>query len=112
MGAITRYWFSRAAHAWLGLGFPYGTLGVNVTGSFAIGLVWALLVGRFGMGPEGRALIMVGFLGAFTTFSSFSLETLRLAEQSGWWLAGLNVMSNVVLCLGASAAGLWMGRVA
>lgn len=105
MGANARYlvqvW---AANRW-GADFPYGTMLANVSGSFIIAFFLTLATGRVPVSPELRLLVAVGFLGGFTTFSSFSLETFRLVEQSGWWAAGLNFLGNTVLGL----AGVFLG---
>ena len=83
LGSVARFAISGAAVRWLGAGFPYGTLFVNVTGSFTIGLLAALAAadGRPALGADARAFLLVGVLGGFTTFSSFSLETLNLARS-------------------------------
>ena len=87
--------------------FPWGTLLVNVAGSFAIGLLAALVTadGRPALGSDARAFLMVGVLGGFTTFSSFSLETLTLARTGALGAAAANVALSLVLCLG----GVWLG---
>ena len=108
-GSVLRYLFAKAAADWLGTGFPYGTLGVNVIGGFVAGLCVVWLVER-GAAPEWRALVMIGVLGGFTTFSAFSVDTLRLWEESGAALASVNVLTNVVLSLGGCAGGIWIGR--
>jgi CrcB protein len=95
----------------LGRGFPYGTLAVNVIGSFLIGLLTeALIVQRIAIGLEYRAAILVGFIGAFTTFSTFALETIYLLEQGNLAKAGLNVIASVGACLLAVWLGLLCGR--
>jgi len=106
-GSVARYACSVAALRWLGPGFPWGTLFVNLTGSFAIGVLASLAAadGRPLLGPEARALLLVGVLGGFTTFSSFSLETLNLAREGAFGAAALNVAASVGLCL----AGVWLG---
>ena len=116
LGSVARFAISGAAVRWLGAGFPYGTLFVNVTGSFTIGLLAALAAadGRPAMGADARAFLLVGVLGGFTTFSSFSLETLNLARSGALGPAILNVGGSVVLCLGAVALGFatagWLNR--
>ena len=107
LGSVARYACSAAAARWLGAGFPWGTLLVNATGSFAIGLLAALVAadGRPLLGSDARAFVLVGVLGGFTTFSSFSLETLALARSGAAGAAALNVAFSVVLCL----AGAWLG---
>jgi CrcB protein len=110
LGSVARYACSTAAARFLGTGFPYGTLFVNVGGSFAIGLLAALVSsdGRPSLGPDARAFVLVGVLGGFTTFSSLSLETLELARAGALGAAGANVALSVALCLFAA----WLGFVA
>jgi CrcB protein len=107
LGSVARYAFSGRAVRWLGAEFPYGTLFVNVTGSFTIGLLAALVAsdGRPLLGADARAFLLVGVLGGFTTFSSFSLETLNLARSGALGPATLNVAGSVVLCLAAVSLG-------
>ena len=108
-GSVSRYLLSQWTQAqWQG-GFPLGTLLVNLLGSCAIGVVFALLE-RQVLHPDWRGLLMVGFLGAFTTFSTFSLETLNLIEGGEWFKAFVNVVSSVVLCLVAAWFGMVLGR--
>ena len=110
LGAVFRFWASTAVYALLGRGFPYGTLVVNLVGSFLMGLLSVLLIERLSSAPEWRAAILVGFLGAFTTFSTFSMETLNLIEQGAHLRAGLNMFLSVVLCVSAAWVGLVLGR--
>lgn len=110
LGALMRYWVSGWVYGLFGRSFPYGTLAVNFVGSMVMGLSFVLLVERLGSGPEWRAFVIVGFLGAFTTFSTFSLETVQLIEGGELMRALLNVMVSVVLCLGAAWLGILMGR--
>jgi len=116
LGSVARYACSGVAVRWLGAGFPYGTLFVNVTGSFTIGLLAALVAadGRPELGADARAFLLVGVLGGFTTFSSFSLETLNLARSGALAPAMLNVAGSVVLCLAAVSFGFatagWLNR--
>jgi len=109
-GAVARYWVSGRVYAWLGTGFPWGTLAVNVAGSFLIGLLAILLVERLPYSAEWRSLLVVGFLGAFTTFSTFSLETLTLIEQADYAKALANAVMSVVACLAATWLGVVAGR--
>lgn len=109
-GALLRFWCSQGVHALLGRGFPYGTLTVNVTGSLIMGLMFILLNERQLVAAEWRGLILIGLVGAFTTFSTFSLETLNLVEQGELLKAGLNVLLSVTLCLIACWAGMLLGR--
>jgi fluoride exporter len=89
--------------------FPAGTLFVNVTGSFLIGFIAALSApeGRFWIAPKGREFLMIGILGGYTTFSSFSLQTLNLARDGQMLYAGMNIVLSVFLCL----LGVWLGNV-
>ena len=107
LGSMARYGSSGLAVRWLGAGFPWGTLFVNVAGSFAIGLLTTLVAadGRPLLGNDARAFVIVGVLGGFTTFSSFSLETLNLARSGQLGAAGANVALSLVVCLVAA----WLG---
>jgi fluoride exporter len=107
LGSVARYACSGVAVRWLGAGFPWGTLFVNVAGSFAIGLLAALVTadGRPALGNDARAFLIVGVLGGFTTFSSFSLETLNLARAGALGAASANVALSVVLCLAGAGLG-------
>lgn len=89
--------------------FPYGTLAVNVTGSFVAGLLVGVGDGR-GLATPARLLLVTGFLGGYTTFSAFGVETVRLAEAHGAFAASANVVVSLVLGLGGAAAGLALGR--
>jgi len=110
VGAVMRYWVSTGVYLLLGRGFPYGTLVVNVLGSMAMGFLYILFLERMSVAPEWRAALLVGFLGAFTTFSTFSIETLNLIEQADYMKAGLNMLVSVLACLLACWAGLIVGR--
>ena len=109
-GALMRYWMSSGIHAVLGRGFPYGTLSVNVLGSFLMGLLYIHLFERLELSEEWRGLLSIGLLGAFTTSSTFSIETLNLIEAGKASEAGLNVVLNVALCLVACWLGLVLAR--
>lgn len=110
LGALCRHLVAAHISRWLGLGFPYGTLGVNIVGSLLMGVIIGLLVSRLDAGPMVRALITTGFLGGFTTFSAFSLETVLLVERGSPGLAMLYAFMSVLLCVGAVFLGLWLGR--
>lgn len=109
LGGVGRYWLSGVVARSFGETFPAGTLVVNVTGSFLIGVIAALAdtEGRWWIGPAARTFLMLGVLGGYTTFSSFSLQTLHLARDGEWLYAGANVVLSVVLCLLA----VWLGNV-
>ena len=110
-GAVVRFLISSGLYQWLGRGLPYGTLVVNVIGSFLIGLLTeALILQRLSFSLEYRAAILVGFIGAFTTFSTFSLETIYLIEEGSFAKAALNIVVSVFGCLFAVWIGLLFGR--
>lgn len=96
-------------YSFAGQGFPYGTLAVNVSGSLLIGFLY-ILIERMGLGIEWRAALLIGLIGAFTTFSSFSLETLNLFEQGEQLKAAMNIVLSVVLCLFATWLGILAAR--
>lgn len=110
LGAVSRFLVANGVYGWLGREFPHGTLFVNVSGSFLMGLLTELLLQRFAVAAEYRAAILVGFLGAFTTFSTFALETLYLLEQGSLLKAFLNVLLSTMLCVMAVWVGLVWGR--
>lgn len=110
-GAVMRFMISTGVYQWLGRGFPYGTLVVNLLGSFLIGLLTEVLVlQRIALTMEYRSAILVGLFGSLTTFSTFSLETLYLLEQGSLQKAALNIVISVCACIFAAWVGLWMGR--
>lgn len=111
IGCIMRYFISSNAYIFIGRSFPYGTLIVNITGSLLMGILFVLILDRFSsIAPQLRAFLLVGFLGGYTTFSSFSIETLNLFEQGEILKAALNVIASVVLCLAAAWLGVIIGR--
>jgi CrcB protein len=110
IGALSRFWVSTSVYQWLGKDFPYGTLVVNLVGSLVMGLLYVLLIERLASAPEVRALLLIGFLGSFTTFSTFSLETLSLLEQAELFKATLNIAVSVVSCLLAAWLGMLLAR--
>jgi len=105
LGAVLRYSISSGIYHWFGRSFPYGTLVVNVIGSLAIGLLTILLVEKFNVSQELKLGLVVGVLGALTTFSTFSWDTLHLLEQGFVQKAFLNVLLNVTVCIAAA----WLG---
>ncbi|HCC79864.1 MULTISPECIES: fluoride efflux transporter CrcB [unclassified Methylophaga] len=110
VGAIMRFAMSNGVYKLFGRDFPYGTLAVNVLGSLLIGVLFILLIEKLAVAAEWRAGLLVGLLGAFTTFSTFSLETFTLMENGAFIKAGLNVFLSVVLCLAATWLGISLGR--
>ncbi len=110
LGAVARYALANSIYTILGRGFPYGTLAVNLIGSFFMGFLFVLLLERINVGPEIRAAIIVGFLGSFTTFSTFSMETLTLINQEAYTKAALNIVLSVVVCILFAALGVALAR--
>ena len=111
VGSVLRYLLSNGIYLWLGRGFPYGTLSVNLIGSLLMGLMAeALILQRVVLSLEYRAAILVGVFGGFTTFSSFALDTFYLLEQGQLSKAALNIGSNVLGCLLAVWLGMLAGR--
>jgi CrcB protein len=109
-GAVMRYGTSVGVYTLFGRGFPYGTLFVNVAGSLLMGVLSVVLLDRFIVGPEWRAAILVGVLGSFTTFSTFSIETLNLLEQGDMLKAFANIALSIIMCLAAVWFGILLGR--
>lgn len=106
IGAVSRFQITNWFAVWCGgTNFPYATLVVNVGGSLIMGLLMAALTNGTLISPNWKPLIGVGFLGALTTFSTFSFDTLLLFTQGEWIRAGLNIILNVILCLVAVAVG-------
>jgi fluoride exporter len=110
-GANARYWISRYAARLLGPVFPYGTLVINILGSMVVGFFVVWTSERVLADPRWRLLVVVGFCGAFTTFSSYAFESMAYAEHAQWALMLTNILSNNLLCLGAALAGMALARV-
>lgn len=108
IGSCMRYLISLWSAEYVGAGFPYGTLLVNVIGSFIIGVFMAAATEKFIMNPNLRFLVVIGFCGGLTTFSSFSYETMKLWEGSGFHYAMINILANMVL----SFMAVWLGMAA
>lgn len=111
LGGVARFFISRGCRILFGESFPWGTLVVNVSGSFLIGLIAVLISERYmGFAHWLHPLLVIGFLGGFTTFSSFSLDTLKLLEIG--YITGfvINILCNVILCLLGAWLGLVIGR--
>ena len=109
-GANARWVISRFAARIISPIFPYGTLFINVTGSFVVGFFMIWSSERVLLDPRWRLLVVVGFCGAFTTFSSFAFETMAYLQQGQWIMMLANFISNNLLCLGAALAGMAVAR--
>ncbi|WP_338143862.1 fluoride efflux transporter CrcB [Bowmanella dokdonensis] len=105
MGACLRYFISQLTMQWFGKGFPFGTLIVNILGSCMIGIIYGLIESEYVGAHPWRTFLSIGFIGALTTFSTFSLDTLLLMQQGAWLKAGTNVLLNLLCCLAAA----WLG---
>jgi CrcB protein len=105
LGAISRYWVSARTYLWLGTEFPFGTLMVNISGSVMMGFLALLLTEKISLSEELRFALLVGFLGSYTTFSTFALDGLQ-ALQNG---AVMKVAMYVLLSVGGSLLGVWVG---
>ncbi len=111
VGSVARYLMAAGIQQSSGLEFPIGTVLVNILGCFLIGILYVLLVARPDPRHELRALLMVGVLGGFTTFSSFSLETVALIMHGSVGAATLNVVASVSACLAGTALGIAVARI-
>jgi len=109
-GANLRYLISRLAAWGLGPVFPYGTLFINIVGSFIVGFFVIWTTERALVDPRWRLLVVVGFCGSFTTFSSYAFESMAYFETGQWGLMLANIFSNNLLCLGAVLAGIAVAR--
>ena len=107
MGCLARFVVGTAIVARLGGRFPYGTVFINITGSFLIGFAMTFLTERSDLSPNWRFLIVVGFLGGYTTFSSFQWETLNLMKDGSRWLGFLNGFGSLVV----GYAAVWLGAI-
>lgn len=108
IGGVLRYWISTFVYSFVNRPFPYGTLFVNVSGSLLMGILFVLIMDRFeNFGPPLRSLLLIGLLGGYTTFSSFSIETINLIENGQWIGACMNIVLSTFLCIMAA----WIGVI-
>ncbi len=110
LGCVARFLASDWSYQLVGRSLPYGTLLVNVVGSFLLGLLMTFGLRSTLLSPDLRLGLGVGFLGGFTTFSTFSYETMKLIEEGSIWQAGANILLNLLLCLLAVLLGIWLAR--
>jgi fluoride exporter len=110
VGANLRFFLSRLAAKEFGPVFPYGTLIINIVGSFIVGFFIIWTSERVLLDPRWRLLVVVGFCGSFTTFSSYAFETMSYFEQGQWGLMLTNFLSNNLLCLGSVLVGMALAR--
>lgn len=111
LGTLSRYGLSTLVQKLSGAGFPFGTLTVNILGSLAIGFIMQLGLSTDVIPRSLRIAATIGFMGAFTTFSTFSYETVSYLQDGAWLLASLNILLNLILCLGATMLGMALGRI-
>ncbi len=111
LGALSRFWVTNLANVLFGTDFPYGIFVINIAGSFAIGVAVVLLAERFLIPTPWGAGIMVGFLGAFTTFSTFSLQAFGLIETGRYLASLVYIGGSVLICIAAAALGIFLARL-
>jgi CrcB protein len=110
LGCLSRYAVSGWTYALVGRGLPYGTLVVNVAGSLLLGLVMEASLHSTLLSPDVRMGITTGFMGGFTTFSTFSYETFRLLEEGSYLAAGANIVLNIVICIVFAGLGITLAK--
>ncbi|HKK20885.1 MAG TPA: CrcB family protein [candidate division Zixibacteria bacterium] len=110
VGTLTRYGIAGLVQRIAGASFPWGTMTVNICGCFLAGLLWALFENRWPVSGDIRAMLLIGFMGAFTTFSAFILETGQLARSAEWMSAILNLFAQIGFGLIALTVGAALGR--
>ena len=111
LGALARYGISTWVFTISSHKFPYATLAVNVLGSFLMGILFVLIIEKAALPSEMRSLLMIGFLGAFTTFSTFSLDALGLWQNGHVFTALIYILATVILCLIAISSSVWLTRL-
>ena len=111
LGTVSRYWITVSIERFNGTGFPLGTFMVNLLGSFLIGLLYILFAEKLSVADQWRPVIITGFLGAMTTFSTFSLDALLLFQQGHYNTALFYVLSSVMICIFAAYVGMQIARI-
>ena len=111
LGALSRYWLTVSIERFNSTGFPLGTFVVNLLGSFLIGLLYIILAEKLSVAEQWRPVIITGFLGAMTTFSTFSLDALLLFQQGQYNTALFYVLSSVMICIFAAYVGMQIARM-
>ena len=111
LGANLRYWVSDWAAQRFGSSFPYGTLLINLTGSFLLGLIVSMALENFMIDPRLRLLLIIGFLGSYTTFSTFAYESVALISQGQWGLGLFNLLGSSILGALFAILGIWLGKI-
>ncbi|WND01574.1 fluoride efflux transporter CrcB [Temperatibacter marinus] len=111
LGAVSRHYFAAAVMRLFGGQFPFGIMITNILGSFLMGVLISVLAGKFSLSSEWRHFITVGFLGAFTTFSTFSMEAVMLLERGALWTAALYIVGSVVLAIIGLILGMQIGKI-
>tara|TARA_B100001179_G_scaffold13253_1_gene8569 strand:- start:399 stop:776 length:378 start_codon:yes stop_codon:yes gene_type:complete len=111
LGALSRYWLTVSIERFNGTGFPLGTFMVNLLGSFLIGLLYIFFAEKLSVADQWRPVIITGFLGAMTTFSTFSLDALLLFQQGHYNTALFYVLSSVMICIFAAYVGMQIARI-
>lgn len=110
LGAIARYLLDARITAWTGGAMPWGTFAVNMSGSFVLGVLFALVVERAALPADLRAPLLIGFLGSYTTFSTLALESWRMIEDGAWLYATANLGGSILIGVAAVVAGVTIGR--
>lgn len=109
-GSVARYLVDARVTAWTGGSLPWGTFAVNMTGSFLLGLLFALITERAALPASFRGPLMIGVIGSYTTFSTLTLESWRMIEDGAWWVASANLAGSIVAGVVAIVAGIALGR--
>jgi CrcB protein len=111
LGANLRYWVGDWAAQRFGSSFPYGTLLINLSGSFLLGLIVSMSMENFIIDPRLRLLLTIGFLGSYTTFSTYAYESIALISQGQWGLGLFNLLGSSLLGVLFAVLGIWLGKI-